>query len=162
VRLEYYKEHVDELSERVVEPHRLFNGLEGWYVSVFDRAKDDVRSFRLDRIKTVDVTDETFEPRTEALAAAEVDGWTTTGELEASRTARIWVSPERARWEREEHRVAEELEDGAIIIERGYKGADWLVREILKEAGDAAILEPAEARDAVRAAVERLRTTTAA
>ena len=162
VRLEYYKEHVDELSERVVEPHRLFNGLEGWYVSVFDRAKNDVRSFRLDRIKTVEITDETFEPRTEALAGAEMDGWTTTGELEASRTARIWVSPERARWEREEHRVAEELADGAIVIERGYKGADWLVREVLKEAGDAAILEPAEARDAVRAAVERLRATTTA
>jgi proteasome accessory factor BC len=162
VRLEYYKEHADDFSERVVEPHRLFNGLEGWYVSVFDRAKNDVRSFRLDRIKTVEVTGETFEPRTAALAAAEVDGWTTTGELEASRTARIWVSPERARWEREEHRVAEELEDGAIVIERGYKGADWLVREVLKEAGDAAILEPAEARDAVRAAVERLRTTTTA
>jgi proteasome accessory factor C len=163
VRLEYYKEAVDEFSERVVEPYHLFNGTEGWYVSVFDPAKEDVRSFRLDRIKSVDVTDEVFEPRTEAVqAAADFEGWARTGELEASRTARIWVSPERARWEREEHTVAEELQDGAIIIERGYKGADWLVREILKEAGDAVILEPADARDAVRAAVERLRTGAAA
>ena len=31
------------------------------------------------------------------------------------------------------------------------------MREVLKEAGDAAVLEPAEAREAVRAAVRRLR-----
>jgi hypothetical protein len=31
------------------------------------------------------------------------------------------------------------------------------VREVLSEAGDAAVLEPAEAREAVLAAVERLR-----
>ena len=158
VELDYYKENEDELSRRVVEPYHLFNGTEGWYVSVFDRAKEDVRSFRLDRIKTVEVTDEEFEPRSDAVqAAADFEGWARTGQLDASRTARIWVSPERARWEREEHRVAEELVDGAIVVERGYKGTDWLVREILKEAGDAAVLEPAEAREAVHAAVEQLR-----
>ena len=32
----------------------------------------------------------------------------------------------------------------------------YLVKEILKEAGDAAVLEPAEAREAVLAAAERL------
>jgi proteasome accessory factor BC len=162
VRIEYYKEHADEFSERVVEPYHLMNGLEGWYLAVFDPEKDDVRHFRLDRIKSAEVLGDTFRPRDEVRAAAELEGWARTGELEASRTARIWVSPDRARWEREEHRVAEELADGAIIIERGYKGADWLVREILKEAGDAAVLEPAEAREAVRAAVERLRTPAAA
>ena len=157
LRLEYYKESEDTFSERRVEPYHLMNGLEGWYVAAYDPAKADVRHFRLDRIKTAEVADETFEPRPEAYVAADLEGWARTGELEASQTARIWVSPERARWQREEHRVAEELADGAIIIERGYKGTDWLVREILKEAGDAAILEPAEARDAVREAVARLR-----
>jgi proteasome accessory factor C len=33
---------------------------------------------------------------------------------------------------------------------------DWLVREVLKEAGDAAVLEPPEAREAVREAAGRL------
>ena len=36
----------------------------------------------------------------------------------------------------------------------GFAGIDWLVREVLKEAGDAVVLEPADARDAVRAAAE--------
>jgi proteasome accessory factor C len=34
---------------------------------------------------------------------------------------------------------------------------EWLVREILREAGDAAVLEPEDAREAVRDAVARLR-----
>jgi proteasome accessory factor C len=161
VRLEYYKESEDTFSERTVEPYALMNGREGWYVAVYDPAKDDVRHFRLDRIKTADVLDAQFKPRPEVDPAADVEGWPRTGELDASRRARIWVAPERARWEREEHRVAQELEDGAIIVERGFKGTVWLVREVLKEAGDAAILEPADARDAVREAVERLRGATA-
>ena len=33
---------------------------------------------------------------------------------------------------------------------------DWLVREVVKEAGDAVVLEPAEAREAVREAAARL------
>ncbi|HEV2062850.1 MAG TPA: WYL domain-containing protein, partial [Solirubrobacteraceae bacterium] len=157
LRLEYYKESEDTFSERVVEPYHLMNGLEGWYVAAYDPAKDDVRHFRLDRIKTAEVTDEAFEPRPEAYVAADLDGWARTGELDEAQSARIWVSPDRARWQREAHRVAEELADGAIVIERGYKGTDWLVREVLKEAGDAAVLEPAEAREAVLAAVTRLR-----
>ena len=64
--------------------------------------------------------------------------------------ARVWVSPERARWAREEHTVAEELSDGAIVIEVPYGSPDWLLREILKGAGDFVVLEPTEAREAVR------------
>jgi predicted DNA-binding transcriptional regulator YafY len=39
-----------------------------------------------------------------------------------------------------------------VIVELGFAGVDWLVREVLKEAGDAAVLEPDDARAAVRAA----------
>ena len=38
-----------------------------------------------------------------------------------------------------------ELPDGAVIVEWAYKGTPYLVREVLKEAGDAAVLEPADA-----------------
>ena len=94
--------------------------------------------------------------------AAEVDGWLRTGEVEASRSARVWVSPERARWVREARRVVEEWSDGAVIVELSFAGVDWLVREVLKEAGDAAVLEPEDAREAVRGAVARLREGNAA
>jgi predicted DNA-binding transcriptional regulator YafY len=156
VELEYFKENEDDLVKRTVEPYALTNGREGWYVASFDPERDGMRHFRLDRIKHVKVTDETFAPRPEVDPAAEVDGWLRTGEVEASRTARVWVSPERARWAREARRVVEERSDGAVIVELSFAGVDWLVREILREAGDAAVLEPADARKAVREAVMRL------
>ncbi len=162
IELEYYKENEDELALRRVEPYALTNGREGWYVASFDPERGGVRHFRLDRIKSATVSDEKFVPRPEVDPAAEVDGWLRTGEVPASRSARVWVSPERARWAREARRVVEECADGAVVVELSFAGVDWLVREILKEAGDAAVLEPEDAREAVRAAVARLREASAA
>jgi len=162
IELEYYKENEDELSSRRIEPYWLTNGREGWYVASFDPERGGVRHFRLDRIKHVTVTEEQFEPRPEVEPAAEVDGWLRTGEVPASQSARVWVSPERARWAREARRVVAECGDGAVIVELSFAGVDWLVREILREAGDAAVLEPEDAREAVLAAVVRLREAGAA
>ncbi|HEY5316809.1 MAG TPA: WYL domain-containing protein, partial [Solirubrobacteraceae bacterium] len=153
---EYYKENEDEFSKRIVEPYALINGREGWYVASYDPERESVRHFRLDRIKSASVSAETFEPRHDVNPAADVDGWPRTGEVPASRRARVWISADRARWAREERRVAQELEDGAVVVELGFAGVDWLVREVLKEAGDAVVLEPAEAREAVRHAAERI------
>ncbi len=161
IELDYYKENEDEFSQRRVEPYALTNGQEGWYVASFDPAKQDMRHFRLDRIRRARVTDETFEPRPEVDPIAEVDGWMRTGEVQASRTARVWISSERARWARERRRVSEELLDGSIVVELSFAGIDWLVREVLKEAGDAVVLEPEDAREAVLAAVRRLRAVPA-
>jgi proteasome accessory factor BC len=159
---EYYKENEDEFSTRTVEPYALINGREGWYVATFDPSRDDVRHFRLDRFKSATVTDEGFEPRSDVDPAADVDGWPRTGEVPASRRARVWISPERARWAREERTVTGELEDGAVIVERGFASMRYLVRDVLKEAGDAVVLEPEDARGAVRQAAEAIRAATGA
>ena len=156
IELDYYKENEDEFSLRRVEPYALVNGREGWYVASFDPEKEQMRHFRLDRIRRAEVTDEHFEPRAEVDPAAEVDGWMRTGEVSSSRTARVWISPERARWARESRRVVRESADGAVVVELSFAGVQWLVREVLKEAGDAAVLEPQDAREAVRAAAARL------
>ncbi|MFL5864371.1 MAG: WYL domain-containing protein, partial [Solirubrobacteraceae bacterium] len=153
---EYYKENEDEFSTRHVEPYALINGREGWYLGSFDPTRGSVRHFRLDRIKSASVTDESFEARPDVDPAADVDGWPRTGEVPASSRARVWISPERARWAREERHVVAELQDGSLIVELGFAGVDWLVRETLKEAGDAVILDPADARDAVRHAAEAI------
>ncbi len=153
---EYYKENEDEFTTRLVEPYALINGREGWYVASFDPARESVRHFRLDRIKSASVTDEAFEPRADVDPAADVDGWPRTGEVPASRRAQVWISPERARWAREERTVVAELADGSVIVELGFAGVDWLVREVLKEAGDAVVLEPEDARTAVRNAAEAI------
>ena len=147
LKIEYYKENEDEFTERTLEPYKLVNGQEGWYIHCWDLDKDKPRSYRLDRVRQVDVLDETFEPRPGV--EPDVHGWLSTGEVDSGSTARIWVSPERARWIREDHPNATELSDGSLIFERTYASYEWLAREMLKEAGDAVVLEPEEARRAV-------------
>jgi proteasome accessory factor C len=156
VSFEYYKENEDEFTERTVEPYALINGREGWYMASYDPSRDDVRHFRLDRIKSAAVIDQSFEPRPDVDPSADVEGWPRTGEVPASRRAQLWISPERARWAREERTVIAERADGSLVVELGFAGLDWLVREVLKEAGDAVVLQPGDAREAVLAAAREL------
>ena len=100
--------------------------------------------------------DESYEPRADLDPIADIEGWPRTGEVGGSRVAHVWISPEQARWAREERTVLAELPDGAMIVEWAFKGEDYLVKEVLKEAGDAVVLEPADAREAVLRAAERL------
>jgi predicted DNA-binding transcriptional regulator YafY len=155
--LDYYKENEDEYSARQVESYALINGREGWYLAAFDPGKSAVRHFRLDRIRRAELTGTGFEPRPDVNPSADVDGWPRTGEVTASRTARVWISPDRARWAREQRKVVGEWDDGGVAVELSFAGVDWLVREVLKEAGDAAVLEPPDARAAVLAAAKRIR-----
>ena len=149
LELDYYKENEDQFTKRSVEPYRLENGKEGWYVECYDLTKDGVRHFKLDRIKEATLSEQTFEPRPEVEELAGVEGWMTHGEVPTAHVARVWVSPERARWLREERTVVEELADGAVVVELPYAGTSWLVREILRGAGDLVVLEPEDAREAI-------------
>jgi predicted DNA-binding transcriptional regulator YafY len=149
LELQYYKENEDQFTKRAVEPYRLENGKEGWYVECYDLTKEGVRHFKLDRIKEATLSADSFEPRPEVEELAGVEGWMTHGEVPTAHVARVWVSPERARWLREERTVVEELADGAVVVELPYAGTSWLVREILRGAGDLVVLEPEDAREAI-------------
>ena len=149
LELDYYKENEDTFTKRSVEPYRLENGREGWYVECYDLTKEGIRHFKLDRIREATISKQTFEPRPEVEEFAGVEGWMTHGEVPAAHVARVWVSPERARWLREERTVVEELADGAVVVELPYAGTSWLVREILRGAGDLVVLEPEDARAAI-------------
>jgi predicted DNA-binding transcriptional regulator YafY len=153
LELHYYKENEDQFTKREVEPYQLVSGPEGWYLGCYDLAREDTRHFRLDRIKEARITEREFEPRAgipERLAEQE---WLARGEVGTAGVARVWVSPERARWLREERRVVEELADGAVVVELPYGSQEWLVREVLKGVGDLVVLESEEAREAVRRAL---------
>ncbi|WP_245602425.1 helix-turn-helix transcriptional regulator [Solirubrobacter soli] len=155
LELEYWTQASDRYSERVVEPYALFNGKDSWYVAAWEEGRG-LRHFRLDRIKSAAARVEHFEPRAGLNPIADIAGWPRTGTVGGSRVARVLISAEQARWVREQRTVLAELPDGRIIVEITFKGIEFLVREVLKEAGDAVVLEPADAREAVLTAAEGL------
>jgi proteasome accessory factor C len=156
VEIEHYKEDQDTFTKRTIEPYSLMNGREGWYVHTWDREREAPRDFRLDRIKTADVSNDTFTVREGMMP--DLDGWARSGTLSTGTSAKIWISPDRAPRAREEYEPSLELKDGAILIDLPYGGVNWLVSEIFKFGADAVVLEPADAREAVRDAAKALST----
>ena len=146
LKIEYYKENEDEFTERTLEPYKLVNGQRG----------------------LVRRTRGTCEKDSSALVPARprAPGGRARRQLRAApgrgaRRARAGCAPARstpaARRASGSHPsgpagsartipCADELSDGAVIFERTYASYEWLAREILKEAGDAVVLEPEEAR----------------
>ena len=149
LEIKYYKPNEDHESKRRIEPYRLQNGKEGWYVASYDLGRDDVRHFKLDRIKEAEISSEAFEPRVEIQDQLGIQEWMSGGDMDTADRARVWVSPDRARREKEERTVVEELADGAIVIDLPYASIEFLEREIARGAGDLVVLEPDEAREAI-------------
>jgi proteasome accessory factor C len=141
VEIEYLKPEERGAVTRVVEPYSIERRLPHWYVHTWDTERDQPRSFRLDRMRKATVSRKKFAPR-EGFDPAE---------LHTATTARIWYSPNVARWEIE--KGARPLVDGAAVADKSVGSADWLVGEVVSYRGEAVVLEPQElrARVALRA-----------
>ncbi|MGE5690538.1 MAG: helix-turn-helix transcriptional regulator [Pseudomonadota bacterium] len=144
VAIEYLKEGESEPSTRTVEPYKLERALPNWYVHTWDRDRDAEKSFRLDRMRSATLLDETFVPR---------DGFEASG-LRGARTARIWYSPTIARWQVE--KGARPLTDGAALDERAVGSPEWLVGEVFAHRGEAVVLEPDDLRRRIGARAAEL------
>ena len=146
VEIEYLKPEVQEVTTRIVEPYSIERRLPHWYVHTWDTERDQARSYRLDRMRKATIQRKTFKPR-EGFDPAE---------LHSATTARIWYSPNVARWEIE--KGARLLVDGSAIADRSVGSADWLVGEVVSYRGEAVVLEPPELRARVAQRARALAT----
>jgi predicted DNA-binding transcriptional regulator YafY len=144
VELEYLKEGEDKPSSRRVEPYTFERELPVWRVHTWDRTVDGARTFRLDRMRSAELTDERFEPR---------EGFDPSY-LQNPRVARLLHSPAVARWKLE--RGAQLLTDGSAIADVPYKTEDWLLSEVLADRGETVVLEPQRLREVVARRARRL------
>jgi proteasome accessory factor C len=137
VAIDYLKEGEETPSERLVEPYSFERVLPHWLVHTWDRSVDAERSFRLDRMRSARLTDETFEPR---------EGFDPRF-LEDTRQVQVRYAKPVARYRVE--RGAVPLTDGSALATLRVGTRDWLIGEILADRGDAVVLEPADLRPAI-------------
>lgn len=145
VRIEYAGVHRDEITERTIEPNRMFVAEGHTFVRSWCLASDDWRVFRLDRILRADATGEQAAIRSaggDLFTIAENASW---AELELAPDA----------WHIADLRGAELLDpgndDGATSKRVRLPGASlaWLRRLVLSHAGDVRVLGPPELVDDV-------------
>ncbi len=64
VKITYYSPDTNQTTERTIEPFAIYTSEENWLLIALCRLRNDYRAFRLDRIGSLVVLNQTFEPHT--------------------------------------------------------------------------------------------------
>jgi proteasome accessory factor C len=145
VEIDYYSATRDEMTTRQIDPEHLFGAIGNWYVVAWCHLVDDERLFRVDRIRDVRVTGETFEPRG---LIGQGRPLYTPGEEDIR--VRLRLGP-RARWVAEYYEVERVSSEGEVLeVILPTKDLAWTAKLVLRLGGEAEILEPTELRSLAR------------
>lgn len=140
VRIEYQRMGEERATVREIEPVALFVERGTWYTTAWCHSARDWRTFRIDRMRTAELTGTPFsETRTweGPLRALPLD------ELPRARlrfvraddfTERDWPGAQ----------VVEAAPDGSLIVSVPDAGTLWLARRVLSWLGAVEVLEPAQ------------------
>jgi predicted DNA-binding transcriptional regulator YafY len=155
VELDYYSASRDELTTRRVDPIRLFSEEGHWYLEAHCHLSDDLRHFRVDRIRDVRRTGE----------PADVSPSYGTGATDGpvfipgpgSQVVRLRLHPE-GRWVVESVPTlhVEEDGDGRLEVTLAVGGRAWLERLLLRLGPGAELLDPPDLVDTRREAARRV------
>jgi proteasome accessory factor C len=148
VTIDYLAASSGERTTRSIEPEEVFASLGRWYVVAWDVDADDERLFRIDRVRGVEATEESFEPR--GLEGAGRALYTPTPD---DVPVRLRLLP-RARWVAEYYATTDQVEadDGSIEVTLPARRLDWVAHLLLRLGADAHVLDPPELHDRVREA----------
>ena len=154
IEIDYWSAGRDELTTRTIDPDTVFFATGRWYVGAYCQHARDDRMFRIDRIRAVRPTGETFEPGATALVAGEVfrpQPDDPRVELELAPAA-AWVA------EAFPTESVTERSDGSLTVVLAVSEPAWLERVLLQLGPDARVVGPEAQREAgVRAAQRILR-----
>lgn len=156
-RIGYMSADADRESTRVVHPYALFRWRDTWYLLAFCETAGEERTFRVDRITSVETTGVPFEvppgfaaspsplPDLETLPRAAIRFAADAPDL----NERDWPGA-----------TFEHAGDGTVLAEVPFAGGAWIARAVAARLGDAEVLAPADLRrvvaDSARAMLEAL------
>ncbi len=160
LRLRYLSAGRDELSERVVDPHRIVSDAGRHYIEGWCHRAEAVRLFRLDRVVQAEVLDAPSRPVPSARRAGELARSGSQVPHRAADTILILRLHRGAEWVAE-HYAAEPVArdtrfprppDGAVDVRLRVADPQHVVRLVLGLGGAAEVLAPVAVRTAVQVA----------
>jgi proteasome accessory factor C len=154
VRMHYWTASRDEATERELTPRRVFHERGKWYVAGDDHRSGEYRTFRIDRVESLQRTGQFDDPVDDADIPDSSVSWSADGSLPRV-TVRLRPS---AHWVVEEYPVdsVTELDGGSVEARFAVVSERWLERLLLRAGPDAEVVEPKVWRDLGRRAAQRL------
>jgi proteasome accessory factor C len=162
VEIAYASASKHRAERRSIDPYGIVHHAGEWYVVGHCHKRGDTRTFRIDRITALTPTGVAFEPpldfdlesyRREQLYVPPADAVTVRVHLDPLAVTRVGAG-----WPVGEVTMNE---DGSAEILSDCEGFEWVTGWVLGLGRHARIVEPAEARAAMRERVARLRETLA-
>jgi proteasome accessory factor C len=154
LRMRYWTASRDDVTERELTPRRVFHERGEWYVAGDDQRSGEYRTFRVDRIESLERTGTFDDPPARPEVPGSSVAWTADGSLPRV-TVRLQPA---ARWVIEEYPVDSmtELPGGAVEARFAVVSERWLERVVLRAGADANVVEPARWRDLGKRAAARV------
>lgn len=151
LEIEYYSYGRDALTTRRVDPYAVVSLRGNWYLNAFCHQADDDRMFRIDRVRAVRPTGETFEA---SAPTAPADVFDPDG---AHVVVKVTV-PADAAWVAEAHPVesVRQTKDGRMKVALRVAARPWLERVLLRVGPRARVDAPADWRSAGADAAARV------
>ena len=148
LRLRYFSPLRDTVSERDIDPLRLYSLDNTWYLEAFCHSAQGLRNFRLDRIEALETTGRPVSETARPGGSFPVKLFTANDDdtmvvVELTRRG-IGLADEYYA-----ERTAE-LPDGGLLAEIWFGSTDWLPMFVAQHGGTARILQPEELADASR------------
>ncbi len=155
LRFDYFSSY-GEKTRRETEPIQLWFKNKTWYLKAYCRNKSDIRTFKLNRMKNLNVTGETFMREIPSGQPLQEDKIPLSGtvavkmKISASQAYRVYD-------EFEEEQIRNEA-DGSYIVSFSFPEDEWVYGYILSFGNYAEILEPAQLRETI---IKKLQKTLA-
>ncbi|HKD42963.1 MAG TPA: WYL domain-containing protein [Myxococcaceae bacterium] len=143
VTFEYFSRGRGATEARTVRPLELFSHRGQWYLYAYCCSRNDERLFRLDRVRKLAVTDRTFgpPPASRGKVPEPVSG---RGEI------RVRFSAAAAPYMQERFgEAARPVGNGSVEVSVSSDSERWLTQWVLSFGGEAEVIEPNWAREAV-------------
>jgi len=148
VEFDYYSSY-SEKTHRRVEPIQLWFKSRSWYLKAYDLDKQDLRLFKLTRIRNLEITEDSFADR-DLLAITPTNS--TTSKHRPGVTLRLLIKSEMAYRVLDEFAgvVEEQTEDGNYIVSLCWPEDNWIYGTILSFGEYIEVLEPEHIREIIR------------
>ncbi len=156
----YHSPARDAMTERRADPYHLFNYMGTWHLIGYCHLRDDIRIFKINRIKSPRILSETFAIRKNFSFAEYFLSSFGLYKGDEPIEVILRIAPETAKWVSDHiwHKDQKTLigEDGSLDVSFPVAQFSEIVREILKHGSGVEVIKPESLRQLIRDEAERI------